>query len=59
VQQLAGACIGVVPAHFLQPVMGLGDRFPVLVGEGVGFGLQRRMHDSIAGQHEINCSIGQ
>ena len=59
VQQLPRARGAVVAAHFLQPVVRLGHRLPVLVGEGVGFGLQGLVHDGVAGQHEVDGRVRQ
>jgi len=59
VQQLAGARGAVVAADFLEPVVGFGHRFPVFVGEGIGLGLQRRVHHRVAAEHEVDRRIGQ
>ena len=48
-QQLAGTRAAVVAVHLFQPVMGLGDGFPIFVGKRIRFGLDRRMHLGIAG----------
>ena len=58
-QQFAGAGAGVVAIELLQPVVGLGDGFPVLGGEGVRLGLHRRMHGSVAAEHEVERGVGQ
>jgi hypothetical protein len=36
-----------------------GDGFPVFVGEGVGFHLDRVVHGLVAGEHEVDGRIGQ
>ena len=48
VQQTPGACAGVVPVQFLQPVMRFGDRFPILGGDRRQLGLDRGIHRQIA-----------
>ena len=58
-QQAAGAGGAVVAVHFLQALVRLGHRFPVLVGEGIGFHLDRGVHGGVAGQHEIDGRIRQ
>ena len=58
-QQAAGAGGAVVAVHFLQPLVRLGHRFPIFVGEGVGFGLHRRMDGGVTGQHEVQRGIRQ
>ncbi len=59
VQQLAGARAGVVTADFLEPVVGLRNRLPVFIGEGIGLRLQRRVHHHVTRQHEVDGGIGQ
>jgi hypothetical protein len=59
VEQPAGTGRGVVAVEFLELLVRLGDRLPVLVGEGVRLHLDRVVHGLVAGQHEIERGIGQ
>ena len=59
VQQPAGTRGTVVTVHFLQPMVGLRNRFPVLVGEGVGLHLDGGVHGFVAGQHEVDGRVRQ